>query len=88
MQIDADVSMAIIRFIPEVVWHAGIRTIPLERLYDTVLECFDYSSGRPLVIPKLRDMTYLSARALVHLAIQPKCIGNDSDGAVFKSISG
>ena len=85
--LDADVTMAIMRFIPEVVWHAGIRTTPLERIYDTVLERFDRSSGRPVVIPKLKEVTYLSAKALLHLAIQRKCIGNESDKAVFKSIS-
>ena len=84
---DADVIMAIMRFIPEVVWHADIQTIPLERLYDTVLECFDHSTGHPLVIPKLRDKAYLSAKALVHLAIQRKCIGCESDETVFRSIS-
>ena len=87
MSMDADVIMAIMRFIPEVVWHAGIRTTPLERLYDTVLECFDRSSGRPAVIPKLRNKAYLSAKALLHLAIQRKCIGDESDKAMFKSIS-
>ena len=35
---DADVTLTITKFIPEVVWHAGIRTIPLEKLYATVLE--------------------------------------------------
>ena len=87
MSMDADVIMAIMRFIPEVVWHAGIRTIPLERLYDTVLECFDRSSCRPVVIPKLRNKAHLSAKALLHLAIQRKCIGDESDKAVFKAIS-
>ena len=87
MSMDSDVIMAIMRFIPEVVWHAGIRTIPLERLYDTVLECFDHSSGHPVVIPKLRNKAYLSAKALLHLAIQRKCIGDEPDRAAFESIS-
>ena len=87
MSIDADVSMAIMRFIPEVVWHAGIQTTPLERLYDTVLECFDPSSGHPVVISKLKNKAYLGAKAVLHLAVQRKCIGNDSDNAVFESIS-
>ena len=87
MSMDADVILAIMKFIPEVVWHAGIRTIPLERLYDTALECFDRSSGVPVVIPKLKTKAYLSAKALLHLAIQRKCIGHESDNAVFKSIS-
>ena len=87
MSTDADVSMAIMRFIPEVVWHPGIQTTPLERLYDTALECFDSSSGHPVVVTKRRDKAYLSAKALVHLVIQRKCIGNESDEAVFKPIS-
>ena len=87
MSIDADVSMAIMKFIPEIVWYTGIRTAPLEKLYDTVVECFDQSSGHPVVIPKFKEKAYLSAKALVHLAIQRKCIGNDSDKAVFESIS-
>ena len=87
MSTDADATTAIMRFIPEVVWYAGIRTTPLERLYETVIECFDQSSDHPVVIPKLKEKAYLSAKALVHLAIQRKCIGNDSDKVVFESIS-
>ena len=87
MSMDAGVIMAIMRFIPEVVWHVGIRTIPLECLYDTLLKCFDRSSARPMVIPKLRNKAYLSAKALLHLTIQRKCIGDDSDKMVFKAIS-
>ena len=86
MSMDSDVIMAIMRFIPEVVWHAGIQTIPLERLYDTVVECFDRSSGRPVVIPKLRNKAYLSAKALLRLVIQRKCIGDELDRAAFESI--
>ena len=84
---DADVIMAIMKFIPEVVWHDKIQTIPLERLYDTVLECFDRSSGNPVVFSKLRNKAYLSAKALLHLAIQRKCIRVASDEDVFESIS-
>ena len=40
-----------------------------------------------MVISKLRDKAYLSAKALVHLTIQRKCIGDESDEAVFESIS-
>lgn len=87
MSMDADVMLAIMKFIPEVVWHAGIRSIPLERLYETVLDCFDRSTGRPVVIPKLRNKAYLSAKALLHLAIQRQCIGHESDKAVFSAIS-
>ena len=84
---NADVIMAIMRFIPEIDWHPGIQTTPLERLYDTVLECFDLSSKPPVVFPKLRNKAYLSAKALLHLAIQRKCIDSAPDEDIFESIS-
>ena len=87
MSVDSDFVTAIMRFIPEVVWHAGIRTPPLDRAYDTLLGCFDHSSGRPVVIPKLRDKAYLSAKAVLHLTIQRKCIDDESYEVVFNSIS-
>ena len=52
-----------------------------------VLECFDRSSGRPVVTPKLRDKSYPSAKAFLHFAIQHKCVSNKSDKMVFNSIS-
>ena len=85
MSTDADVIMAIMKFVPEVVWHADIRTTPLEKVYDTVVECLDRSPGHPIVIQKFRDKAYLSAKALLHLAIQRKCIGEELD--TFKVIS-
>jgi len=87
MSMDPDVIMNIMRFIPDVGWHAGIRTTPLEQLYDTMVEYFDSSTGRPVVIPKLRDKAYLNAKALLHLAIQRQRIDDESDKALFRSIS-
>lgn len=87
VSMDANVIMDIMRFIPEVVLYAGIRTAPLERLYGMVLECLDRSSGRLVVIPKLRDKAYPSTKALFHFTIQHKCVSNKSDKMVFNSIS-
>ena len=84
---DADVIMAIMRFIPEVVWYQEIKTTPMKRLHDMVLDCFDNSSGHPVVFTKLKTKAYLSAKALLHLAIQRKCARSPSDEAVFNSIS-
>ena len=84
---DADVFTAIMRFIPRAACHTGIQTISLERLYNTVLQCFDHSTGHPQVISKFRDKAYLSAKALLYLAIQRKRIGDKSDEAFLKSIS-
>ena len=82
---DVEAIMAIMKLIPEIVWHASIGTTPLERLYHIVLGCFDRSSEPPVVIPKLREKAYLSAKALVHLAVQRK--GVESERDVFQSIS-
>ena len=87
MSMDPDVILAIVKFIPKIVWHNDIQTTPLEKLYDTALECIDNSSGSPVVAPKFRDKAYLSAKALVHLGIQRKCMGNGSDTHAFTSIS-
>ena len=84
---DEDVVLDIMKFIPEVVWHDGIPTTPLKRLYDTVLECFDSPSGSLVVVPKLRNKAYLSAKALLHLAVQRKCINDEFNTAVFQSIA-
>ena len=84
---DADVIQANMKFIPEIFWHPGIRKTPLERLYGAVLECFDRSTGRPVVIPKVRNQAYLGAKALLHLAIQRQCFGDGSDDPAFRSIS-
>ena len=85
MSMDADVILHIIRFIPEIVWHAGIQTTPMERLYDTVVDCC--SPDRHVVIPKFREKAYLSAKALLHIAVQRKCMGNEVDEELFESIS-
>jgi hypothetical protein len=87
MSKDADFIMAIMRFIPDVVWHAGIRTTPLKTLYDVLWGCFDHSSGHPVVIQKLRNKAYLCAKAILHLTIQRMCIANGSDKDVFEAIS-
>ena len=87
MSMDPDTILDIMKFIPEIIWHDGIVTTPLEKLYDTVLECFDRSSGSSVLIPKFRNKAYLSAKALLHLFIQRKCMGDGSDAEAFKSHS-
>jgi hypothetical protein len=87
MPMDTDITMVVARVIPEIVWHPDTRASLLERLYDAVLECFDRSSGYPILRPAFRDKAYLCAKALLHMSIQRKCIGNESENAVFGSIS-
>jgi len=74
MSTDADVVTSIMNFIPEIVWHGGIKDVPLKRVYDTLMDCFDSSGQMPAVIPKSRDVAYLSARAFVHIELQRRCI--------------
>jgi len=86
MPMDMDLTMATARFISEITWHAGTRTIPLERLYDTLLKCFDHSTGSPVLKPALRDHAYFSAKALIHVAIQHNCFGGEYNKAAFEFI--
>ena len=86
MSMETDVATAIAGFIPEIVWHADTRAVPLEMLYDMVLKCFDRSSGRPILKPGLRDRAYLSAKALVHVGIRHRCAGDASQNVAFNSI--
>jgi hypothetical protein len=88
MSTAADALLAIMKFIPEIVWHTGIWNTPLGGVYDVLLECFDGSSGSLVVISNVRQKAYFSARALLHLAIQRKYFGNKLDEAVFESILG
>ena len=85
--IDHDTVMAIVGFIPEIIWHGGIKTTPLERIYDSLLECFDDQPQRPTVLSWCRDRAYLSAKAVLHMIIQRKCLGGPADAAVFDSIA-
>ena len=86
MSMEMDVATTIAGFIPEIIWYTDIRTVPLERLYNTVLKCFDRSSGRPILKPGLRDHAYLNAKALVHISIQHRCTGDVSADTAFNSI--
>jgi len=88
MPMDIDVTAAMARFIPEVPWNPATRTIPLERLYDALSKCFDHSLKHAIVLvkPSLRDHAYFIAKAFIHVVIQRRCIGDESDEAVFGSI--
>ena len=74
MSTDSDVVTSIMDFIPDIIWHGEIKTIPLRRIYGILMDCFYFSGLRPAVTPKSRNVAYLSARAFVHLALQRRCI--------------
>ena len=74
MSTDVDVILSNMDFIPEVIWHSGIKDVPRKRIYDVLMDCFDLSGAHPVVFPKSRDIAYLSARAFVHIELQRRCI--------------
>ena len=74
MSTHSDVVLSIMDFIPDITWHSGIKTVPLKRIYDILIGCFNFSGPHPVVIPKSRDLAYLSAKALVHIELQRRCI--------------
>ena len=75
--IDADEAMVILDFITEVVWHSGICEVPSANVFEIFDKCFDYSKGNAMLIPRLRDRAYKAGRALVHLGVQRRCIGEE-----------
>jgi len=84
---DSGATNVVAGFVTEIGWRPGTLTIPLEVFHDVVVKCFERSSGHPVVIPERRDVAYLSTMALLHLAIQCKCIGDESDQATLSLIS-
>ena len=86
MPMDIDVTVAMARFIPEITWNADTPAIPLERLHDALFKCFDHSFEGATLKQSLRDHAYFTAKALIHVGIQRKCIGDESSEAVFDSI--
>ena len=74
MSTDPDVVTSIMDFIPEIIWHSGIKDLPLKRIYDILMNCFNFSAPTPVVIPASRNVAYLSARAFAHIVLQRRCI--------------
>ena len=53
MSTDPDVVTSIMDFIPEIIWHDGIKNVPLGRVYSILMDCFDFSGPNPVIVPKL-----------------------------------
>ena len=79
MSTDSNVTVSIMDFIPEIIWHNGIKDVPFNRVYNILIDCFDYSGPHPVVIPKMRNVAYLSAKAFTHIALQRRCITKCED---------
>jgi len=75
MSTDVDTIRLTMDFVQEVIWDAGIKTVPLGWIYRKLISCFDFTHPHtPILIPTLRDVAYLSAKAFTHIQVQQRCI--------------
>jgi hypothetical protein len=67
--------VAIMAYIPEIIWDARLRSIPLLQVYRALrgsLWCS--ANGRILPRPGSRERAFASGKALLHLYIQRRCL--------------
>jgi len=75
MSTDFDAIRLTMDFVQEVIWDAGIKSVPLEWIHRKLISCFDFTHPHtPILIPALRDVAYLSAKAFTHIQVQQQCI--------------
>ena len=81
-----DITIATVKFIPELVSYTVIQTISIERLWhsDLMFQVFNQTSCG---IPQAQERGHLSANVFLHLTIHRKCIRDEFDRAGFESIS-
>ena len=67
-------------FVQDVVWDAGIKSVPLGWIYRKLIGCFDFTHPHtPILIPTSRDVAYLSAKAFAYIQVQQNCISYRSE---------
>lgn len=72
---DMDTIRLTMDFVQEIIWHAGIKAVPLGQIYGKLISCFDLTdTSAPVLIPVLRDVAYFSAKAFAHIRVQQLCI--------------
>ena len=75
MSTDVDTIRLTMDFVQEVIWDAGIKSVPLEWIYKKLISCFDFTHPHtPILIPTLRDVAYLSAKAFTYIQVQQQCV--------------
>jgi len=75
--LDDETTSVVLRAILRMAWRSGDHALLLKRCYDILLRSFDIVDGQPTLIPRLRNLAYLSARAFCHIFIQS---GSDVQG--------
>lgn len=76
--LDDETTAVVLRAILRMAWHSGNHSLLLKRCYEILLQSFDVVDGQPTLIPRLRNLAYLSARAFCHIFIQS---GSDAQGS-------
>jgi len=72
---DTEIVIAVLRFIPEIIWHGGVEKLPsINELYESILSSFDFTKKPRALIQSFKDRALAATRALVHLKIQRKCL--------------
>ena len=73
MSTNVDTILFTMDFVHEVVWDAETKIVPLKWIYRKLMSCFDFTQPQtPILIPTLRDVAYLSAKALTHIQVQQR----------------
>ena len=72
---DTEHVIAVLRFIPEIIWHSGVGKLPsINVLYESILSSFDFTKKPRVLIQSFKDRALAATKALVHLKIQRKCL--------------
>ena len=70
-----DSIMAIMAYIPEIVWDENVKSVPLLQVYQKLRDSLQCSaSGGVSPRQGARDIAFWSAKALLHLYVQRRCI--------------
>ena len=75
--LDEETTSVVLRAILRMAWRSGNHSLLLKRCYETLLQSFDMVDSQPILIPRSRNLAYLSARAFCHIFIQS---GSDAQG--------
>ena len=72
---DTEIVIAVLRFIPEIIWHSGVERLPsINELYDSILSSFDFTKKPRVLIQSFKDRALAATKALIHLKIQRRCL--------------
>jgi hypothetical protein len=75
ISIDTEIVIAVLRFIPEIIWHSSVEKLPsIDELYESILSSFDFTKKPRVLIQSFKDRALAATRALVHFKIQRKCL--------------